>query len=119
MSCLTYITTLLVVKNLCLHEFVSLIVLFALEVFVYVLYPVENRNREINEEENKCFNIKLMKYLCLDFFIGIVCTICEKDSYFLELNIIFLIVVITMLIGKCRNHLKNVCKSYVPGKGLW
>lgn len=60
-----------------------------------------------------------MKYLCLDFFIGIVCTIFEKDSYFLELNIIFLIVVITMLIGKCRNHLKNVCKSYVPGKGLW
>ena len=55
LSCLTYITTLLVVKNLCLHEFVSLIVLFALEVFVYVLYPVENRNREINEEENKCF----------------------------------------------------------------
>lgn len=103
LSCLTYITTLLVVKNLCLHEFVSLIVLFALEVFVYVLYPVENRNREINEEENKCF----------------VCTIFEKDSYFLELNIIFLIVVITMLIGKCRNHLKNVCKSYVPGKGLW
>ena len=43
----------------------------------------------------------------------------EKDSYFLELNIIFLIVVITMLVGKCRNHLKNVCKSYVPGKGLW
>lgn len=34
LSCLTYITTLLVVKNLCLHEFVSLIVLFALEVFV-------------------------------------------------------------------------------------
>ena len=99
LSCLTYITT--------------------LEVFVYVLYPVENRNREINEEENKCFKIKLMKYLCLDFFIGIVCTIFEKDSYFLELNIIFLIVVITMLIGKCRNHLKNVCKSYVPGKGLW
>ena len=92
LSCLTYITTLLVVKNLCLHEFVSLIVLFALEVFVYVLYPVENRNREINEEENKCFKIKLMKYLCLDFFIGIVCTIFEKDSYFLELNIIFLIV---------------------------
>ena len=119
LSCLTYITTLLVVKNLCSHEFVSLIVLFALEVFVYVLYPVENRNREINEEENKCFKIKLMKYLCLDFFIGIVCTIFEKDSYFLELNIIFLIVVITMLIGKCRNHLKNVCKSYVPGKGLW
>ena len=116
---ISYITTLLVVKNLCLHEFVSLIVLFALEVFVYVLYPVENRNREINEEENKCFKIKLMKYLCLDFFIGIVCTIFEKDSYFLELNIIFLIVVITMLIGKCRNHLKNVCKSYVPGKGLW
>lgn len=55
----------------------------------------------------------------LGFFIGIVCTIFEKDSYFLELNIIFLIVVITMLIGKCRNHLKNVCKSYVPGKGLW
>ena len=52
-----------------------------------------------------------MKYLCLDFFIGIVCTIFEKDSYFLELNIIFLIVVITMLIGKCRNHLKNVCKT--------
>ena len=133
LSCLTYITTLLVVKNLCLHEFVSLIVLFALEVFVYVLYPVENRNREINEEENKAYyedvNIKnelklrdmiqkLPKF-CMDFFIGIVCTIFEKDSYFLELNIIFLIVVITMLIGKCRNHLKNVCKSYVPGKGLW
>ena len=61
---------------------------------------------------------KLPKF-CMDFFIGIVCTIFEKDSYFLELNIIFLIVVITMLIGKCRNHLKNVCKSYVPGKGLW
>ena len=42
---------------------------------------------------------KLPKF-CMDFFIGIVCTIFEKDSYFLELNIIFLIVVITMLIGK-------------------
>ena len=39
-----------------------------------------------------------MKYLCLDFFIGIVCTIFEKDSYFLELNIIFLIVVIVEII---------------------
>ena len=84
-------------------------------IFRSVLTYVENIKNELKLRDM----IQKLPKFCMDFFIGIVCTICEKDSYFLELNIIFLIVVITMLIGKCRNHLKNVCKSYVPGKGLW
>lgn len=110
LSCLTYSAILLLVKNFKIPIIISFALLVLSEVVVYFLYPVENMNREVDQEENQYFmSVKLIKFLCVDFFIGIVCIIFSREDFLAELAMIFLLVVLTMLIGKYKNLKRDVC----------
>ncbi len=81
----------------------SLIAFFLLEMSVYAFYPVENINREVDKEEDTYFRKKLKLFLIFDMFIVLVCAALKKDRYILVIVATFLMVAVTMILGKYKN----------------
>lgn len=104
LSCLVFIGVLLSVRNIEISGNFSITVLLLLEFIVYKLYPVENVNRVVDEEESIYFKKKLRLFLFLDFLFAAVCFILGKERYLLLIMTTFLLVVITMVAGKCKNR---------------
>lgn len=102
LSCLTFGGILLLVKYIELPAVLSLILLFVLELAVYLLYPVENINRKVDEEENVYFKKKLRIFLVADMLIAIVCLIAGSGSMLFLITATFLMITVTMSIGKYK-----------------
>lgn len=100
LSCLTFSGILLAVKHLYLPTFILFVFLLGFLFFVYFLYPVENINRPVDTVENQYFKKRLLKFLYLDFFIGVLCILTKQTNFLFELVTILFIIVITMLLGK-------------------
>lgn len=111
LSCLTFLGILLLVKYFCSPIYFSFIAICMLEIAVYALYPVENVNRKVNEEENAYFRKKLKKFLFWDVLISAVCVALKKDSYVLLIAVTFLMVVVTMILGKYKNWKRKMSDS--------
>lgn len=105
MSCLAFFGVLLTVRYIEIPGGCLIIILCLLEIAVYMLYPVENVNRDVDEEENVYFKKKLKGFLFLDFLIAIICLLLKKDRYLLVATATFLLIVITMIAGKWKNRL--------------
>lgn len=103
LSCLTYLAVLLAVKYVQVPVAISFTVLMIIEVAVYYLYPVEHANREVDEDENKYFKTKLLKFLSFDFITGIICLVLKSETFLFEMALIIFIVMMTMVMGKCKN----------------
>lgn len=104
LSCLTYVGVLLLVKNIRISAAVSFVILLTLEMMVYGLYPVEHVNRKVDKEENEYFKNKLIRFLCMDLAMGIICLLCNWGVILLEAVLVFAIVVLTMIAGKYKNR---------------
>lgn len=79
-----------------------------MEIAVYALYPVENANRKVNEEESAYFRKKLKRFLFLDMLISATCVALKKDRYVFLITVIFLIVMLTMILGKYKNWKRKI-----------
>ncbi len=108
LSCLTFYGILLLVKNFCFPVYLSFIAICLLELAVYALYPVENANRKVNEEESAYFRKKLKRFLFLDMLISATCVALKKDRYVFLITVIFLIVMLTMILGKYKNWKRKI-----------
>lgn len=104
LSCLTFLGILVMTKYIQLSIAFSFAMLCVLEIAVYMLYPVENVNRKVDKKENYYFIRKLKLYLFIDMIIAMVCIILKNGRELFLITITFLIVVITMLIGKYKNR---------------
>lgn len=102
LSCLTFGGILLVVKCIEVPAALSLILLFVLELAVYLLYPVENVNRLVDKEENVYFKKKLRIFLIADMMIAIVCLAVGSGSMLFLITATFLMITVTMSIGKYK-----------------
>lgn len=107
LSCLTFSVVLLIVKYVQVTEFILAEILIVLEALVYLMYPVENANRKVDESEDRYFKARLKKFLVFDLAAGLFCIVADKGDYLLQIVVIFLVIVITMLIGKYRNSQEN------------
>lgn len=67
------------------------------------MYPVENVNRIVDNDENVYFKEKLRGHLILDFLIGVMCGIFGRGEYLLLITTTFMMVVVTMVLGKYKN----------------
>lgn len=105
LSCLTFSGILLLVKYIQVSVCVSLASLLVLEIMVYKIYPVENINREVDNEEDRYFRKRLKSYLIFDIIIALGCVVLKKDRYIFLITIVFLMVVVTMFFGKCKNRI--------------
>ena len=84
------------------------VILVSLELLIYYLYPVENVNRQVEAEENRFFKKRLKLFLYIDLFIAIIFILLKKDRYLILVMTTFVMVVITMILGKYKNNRKEV-----------
>ena len=103
LSCLTFFGILLTSRYIRIPTYFSLIAFFLLEMSVYAFYPVENINREVDKEEDTYFRKKLKLFLIFDMFIVLVCAALKKDRYIIVIVATFLMVAVTMILGKYKN----------------
>ncbi len=103
LSCLTFSVVLLIVKYVRLPMFILFIAFLVMEIAIYYMYPVENINREVDEDENRFFRRRLIKFLIFDMGIFVFCMFFKKDSYMMDMAVTFFMVTITMLWGKHKN----------------
>lgn len=83
-----------------LFSFISLVVL---EIAIYVLYPVENINREVDSEENSFFKTKLKLFLAIDFVIAGICAALKNECFVFLIAVTFFMIAVTMILGKYKN----------------
>ncbi len=107
LSCLTFLTVMLIGKYIYIPAYLSAIALIVLEILVYLAYPVENVNRKVDECENRYFKIRLGRFLGFDFVLGLLCVLTDRSDYLLQIVVVFIVVVITMFMGKCKNSRQN------------
>ena len=107
LSCLTFSTVMLISSLLTWNMVYELIIFCALELIIYVLYPVENVNRIVDSEENAYFKRKLEKYLLVDFVIALIFFILKKEKYLVLIVVTLSLVIVTMSIGKIKNKNLN------------
>lgn len=103
LSCLTFSGILLIVRYVHIPMLLSLIGLVVLEIAIYVLYPVENINREVGIEENSFFKMKLKLFLVIDFVIAVICAVLKNECLVFLIAVTFLMIVVTMALGKYKN----------------
>lgn len=103
LSCLTFSGILLIVRYIHISMLFSFIALFILEAAVYALYPVENINREVDNEENRYFKKKLKIYLAVDLLLAVICAVLKKECYVFLISVTFFMIVVTMILGKYKN----------------
>lgn len=103
LSCLTFSGILLTARYVHIPMLFSFIALFLLEAVVYALYPVENINREVDDEENRFFKKKLKLFLIIDLLLALICVALKKDCYVILILTTFFMIVVTMILGKCKN----------------
>ena len=56
---------------------------------VYILYPVENKNRKVDEEEDRYFRKKLCIFLGLHFGLAAFCLAMGWDKYLFEIFLLY------------------------------
>ena len=102
LSCLAFSGVLLLARYIEIPGCFSFLVLLSLEFTIYWLYPVENKNREVDREENAWFKRKLRSFLLLDFFLALACLAFYKERYLLLMGATFLLIAISMIIAKAK-----------------
>lgn len=114
LSTLTFVGILLIAGNiqlpLILINVVSLISLSG----IYILYPVENANRAVDQEEDRYFRKKLLVYLVLDVTLIVLFNFLHIHKSIMVIALTLLMVFVTMILGKCANSLHK--PSFEEGK---
>lgn len=102
LSCATFFITLIFVKMTEIPPVVSMILILLMMFGIYGLYPVENQNRQVDTEENLYFRKQLIKYLIIDFGITLGCYFLKKEKAISVIAVTFVMIAVTMLIGKWK-----------------
>lgn len=102
LSCATFLAALFLVKFTDIPAAASFLGIMLMMLCIYGMYPVENRNRQVDMEENSYFKKQLIKYLMIDFGITLGCYILEKEKALSLIAVTFGLIAVTMLIGKGR-----------------
>ncbi|MDE6026088.1 MAG: accessory gene regulator B family protein [Lachnospiraceae bacterium] len=106
-SCLTFFAVLEITATVSVPVWISMVCILLLNILVYFLYPVENINRTVDNDEDNYFKKRLRMFLVLDIAISGACLLLNKDRWLVLITVTFLLVVITMGIGKIRYALEE------------
>ena len=102
LSCLTYSAVLALVKYVQAPQIPVFLLVITFGAAVYILYPVENNNRKVDEEDDRYFRKKLRIFLSLHFGLAALCLAMGWDKYLFEIFLVYFIVVSTMAVGKAK-----------------
>lgn len=102
LSCATFLLVLLLVKTVDIPIIISLTLILLMEGCIYKMYPVENRNRQVDSEEDSYFKKQIEKYLIIDLGISIGCFLFKREKALSLIAVTFGLIAVTMLIGKIK-----------------
>lgn len=100
LSLITFTAALFVAKYYNIVSVSLVILFFILIVAILLLYPVENRNREVNEKENIYFYKKMKLFIAIDIVIMVICLYCGFNNIIMIGDEALLITMLTMFVGK-------------------
>jgi accessory gene regulator B len=104
LSCFTFLGILFAVRYIRTPIWFSFVSLLILATIIYLLYPVENINRKVDKDEDRYFKKKLKLFLFMDTIMAVACIILNNSRALFLIAVTYLVVAITMLMGKhCNN----------------
>lgn len=111
LSCLTFSVVMLISKFLTLDHFTGLVLIICMEILIYIMYPAENINRIVDDNENKYFKAQLIKHLLINLLISTVCIIFCQETYVVIIVMTLLLITCTMFIGKVKYNMEKEIPS--------
>jgi len=107
-SCLTFLFIILMAEVVLIPGYINVLcILFCISI-ILLFYPVENTNREVDEEENTYFKNKLRFFLGMDIVLLIFFIAFNMNDCLRIMSFTFAVVMVTMAMGKYKN--KNIIK---------
>lgn len=103
LSCLTFFAIMMIDKYFDFPTYFTFVAFLLLAMAVYNMYPVENINREVDTDEDKQFKKRLQQFLVIDSIMAIIFFVLKRNTYMQTITMTFLMVTITMAIGKHKN----------------
>lgn len=111
LSCLTFSVVMLISKFLTLDHFTGLVLIICMDILIYIMYPAENINRIVDDNENKYFKAQLIKHLLINLLISTVCIIFCQETYVVIIVMTLLLITCTMFIGKVKYNMEKEIPS--------
>lgn len=71
---------------------------------VFLLSPVEDKNKSLDETEQKVYKKRTVLIALLEFFIGIIFKLSGLDSLFVAVVYSFTVLCVMLIAGKIKNH---------------
>lgn len=105
LSSLIFFATILLAKTIKVPMIVSIFLLSFSLALIHLLYPVENENREVDDEENKLFERKLFFSVILVIMLAVVLFLIGCKKLLFVISMTSLVTVITMACGKIKANL--------------
>lgn len=105
LSCFTYFVILLTAEYLTISIFLMIPSILLSAMLIWILYPVENKNRTIDTDEVIQFRKRLKWYFLLDSILMFLCAFLGREDHLALLLLTLLLVAVTMLLGKVKNYM--------------
>lgn len=102
LSCFSFTAILTIVKYVDMKMTFSILCSFFMSIIIYKMYPVENRNREVDNEENKIFRKKLCIFLLIDLLLALLMFFLKKKDFLFLISLTLIFISLTMFLGKLK-----------------
>ena len=103
-SVITLIVVSIGLKYLHLADWVYYAVLVAATLVVLVLFPVEDRNKPLDEIEHRVYKKLTILIAATELLIGIVLKLMGMDNLFVAVVYSFVVLSFMLVAGKVKNH---------------
>lgn len=107
LSTLTFGGIIAVGRMIQLPLVLAAVISFAALVGIYWLYPVENVNRKVDQQENVYFRRKLRFFLMIDAVLIVIFYVLGAYRGLWIIALTLIMVFVTMLMGKCKNRMQK------------
>lgn len=95
---------LFVSKQIRFSKFADLLLILIFAIVIVVIGPVENKNRKLDDNEKIVFNQRLNYIMCVCAFLSMLFYYANFVFFLSMMQITFLFVVISMILGKVINY---------------
>lgn len=108
-SCLTFLFIVVMAELIRVPGSVNILCILLCIGIIFLLYPVENKNREVDKEENSYFKRKLICFLGFDVVLTMFFLTYNMQHCIQVMMLTFMVVMVTMVVGKCT-YMQSVKK---------
>ena len=102
-SCLSFLLTMLLVKYCPISGWISFLFSGVESIIIYIMEPVENINRPVDNTENYAFSYRIRQTLILIFILAFIFLILKKYLFLDVITYTLAGIIVSMLLDKLKN----------------